>query len=242
MKTIALFHLILGVAFWVNPIFAQNINFEITVLDPNLKKVEDVIVYLVPMDEDNNLERNNTVLVITQINKKFAPYIAVTQLGSSLAFKNQDDFTHHIYSVAGKNRFEFKIKAGKEKNSPILNHIGEVAMGCNIHDWMSGYVLVVDTPYYAKTDENGKVIFDLASRGDYQLVVWHPQLELNDYKFEQMVSVGKKNVGKEVVGKKNVGKNIEKDKPETWLVKLPKALALIPEQENQDEFEFLEVY
>jgi len=227
LKNIALFRLLIASVFFTNVSSVHGQNIVIEVLDPQSVGVGDVVVYLTPLETNTSLPKNTTPLIITQKNKKFAPYLAVTQQGSVLSFNNQDDFTHHIYSVAGKNRFEFKIKAGKDKTSPILNHAGEIAMGCNIHDWMSGYVLVVDTPYYGKTNIQGKVTFDLSFDGKYQVVVWHPQLELANYRFEKVIEVKPMT---------------QSSAPLAWKVNLPKTLLPVPEQENQDEFEFLEGY
>ena len=196
---------------------------EIQVLDPSKNGVEQLVVYLVPLKQQV-LATNNQPLIIRQKDKAFAPYVTVAQKGQQLSFKNQDDITHHIYSVSGENRFSFKIKAGKEKLSPRLEHAGEVAMGCNIHDWMSGFVLVVDTPYYAQTDNNGVARLELAQDGEYRLVVWHPELTTENYQIEQVITVS----------------NIDKDN--VWKIKLADPLQPSPEQENQDEFDFLEGY
>ena len=223
--------LLVNVLLFIPFSLAQIVSVE--VMSPNSIGVEHMVVYLVPVDKQQNLAVNNKPIfvgkkaigqqVIAQKNKAFAPYITVTQKGQQLSFQNQDDITHHIYSVSGENRFSFKIKAGKEKVSPILEHSGEVAMGCNIHDWMSGFVLVVDTPYYSQTDNNGIATLELAAGGEYRLVVWHPQLPTENYQIEQLISVPNNKISE-------------------WHIKLPVELLSMPEQENQDEFDFLEGY
>ncbi|MCJ8319730.1 MAG: hypothetical protein MJK12_08850 [Colwellia sp.] len=224
--------LLVNVVFVIPMSLAQQVKVE--VIDPNAIGVEHMVVYLEPVNKPQNVVINSKPLlvekhvvgqtVIAQKDKAFIPYITVTQKGQQLSFQNQDDITHHIYSVSGKNRFSFKIKAGKEKSSPVLEHTGEVAMGCNIHDWMSGFVLVVDTPYYAQTDDNGIATLDLATGGEYQLVVWHPQLPTKNYQIAQLITVS------------------NNDEDNEWKIKLPVHLLAIPEQENQDEFDFLEGY
>jgi len=200
---------------------AQQVNIQ--VIDPSSTGVAQLVVYLVPLKQQQ-LRLNNQPLIIRQKDKAFAPYVTVAQKGQQLSFQNQDDITHHIYSVSGENRFSFKIKAGKEKLSPMLEHEGEVAMGCNIHDWMSGYVLVVDSPYYTQTDDNGIAQLELSHDGEYRLVVWHPQLATKNYKVEQVISVP------------------NNEQNNTWQIKLAAPLNTEPEQENQDEFDFLEGY
>jgi len=232
LKMLKLFLLLASAILFTPLSFAQQVKVE--VIDPNAIGVEHMVVYLISHNKQPNLVINNEPLyvgkkttgknVIAQKNKAFIPYVTVTQKGQQLSFQNQDDITHHIYSVSGKNRFSFKIKSGKEKASPVFEHTGEVAMGCNIHDWMSGFVLVVDTPYYGQTDNEGIATFELATGGEYQLVVWHPQLPTKNYQIEQRITVP------------------NNDRSNEWQIKLPVHLLTIPEQENQDEFDFLEGY
>jgi hypothetical protein len=47
-------------------------------------------------------------------------------------------------------------------------------LGCNIHDGMLGYILVVDTPYFGLTDGNGSLQLD-APQGEYAIHVWTPR-------------------------------------------------------------------
>jgi len=50
-----------------------------------------------------------------------------------------------------------------------------VTLGCNIHDWMIGYVLVVPTPFFGKSDAGGAVRLRELPAGSYELRAWHPQ-------------------------------------------------------------------
>ncbi|MBL4910685.1 MAG: hypothetical protein JKX78_11830 [Alteromonadaceae bacterium] len=194
---------------------------------PNKSVIANLVVFLTPIDLSSIAKATifspQVILqkIIKQKNKKFVPYIDVVQKGQIILFDNNDDITHHIYSVSGKNRFEFKIKGNKNKKSPILNSTGEVAMGCNIHDWMSGYVYVVDTPFFTKTNTNGKAIFNDMPTGQYQLSIWHPQLDVSNNTITQNITIGKQT---------------------SWQITLPKALLPIPKQESEDDFDFLEDY
>lgn len=190
-------------------------------MDSKQSKVEGVIVYLTPENNTLNHALTKHPLIIFQKNKKFTPYIAVLQKGQEINFKNQDDVTHHIYSASGENRFDFKIKAGEQNKSTVITTSGEVAMGCNIHDWMSGYVLAVDTPYFDQTNSQGLSIFKHIPPGSYKLTIWHPQLETQKNEFT---------------------KKVEIHNNYHFKVILPKPLLPIPAQQNQDEFDFLEGY
>mgnify|MGYP003384733356 CR=1 FL=1 len=180
----------------------------------------DMVVYLEPL-EGQLLEKSSKEVVIGQRNKSFTPYISVSQVNSKVNFVNQDDITHHIYSAGSDNKFSFKIKAGQTNSSARFYHETEVAMGCNIHDWMSGFLLVVNTPYFAKTDENGQVVFDIASLGKYKIVVWHPQMQSKNNRL----------IKKEAVLANSAF---------TFILNHP--MAEIPLQESDDDFDFLSDY
>lgn len=135
----------------------------------------NMVVYLEPLAEQV-VPLQSKIVEISQHSKSFIPYISVSQSTSKVNFVNKDDITHHIYSADSENKFSFKIRAGETDSSAHFDHAAEIAMGCNIHDWMSGYLLVVNTPYFAKTDQQGIASFTLNELGKYRVVVWHPQM------------------------------------------------------------------
>lgn len=194
----------------------------VNVIDTRDKDINDIVVYARPIEGIKHLPLNTNALLINQKDKKFSPYITVLQKGQAIKFVNQDDITHHIYSVSGENRFEFKIQSGVEQMTEPMLVAEEIAMGCNIHDWMSGYTLVVDTPYYGKTDDLGQLTFTLPHTGEYVITAWHPQLDVENNTISQLVTVD------------NSINNVT--------IALPKKLLPIPEQKGQDEFNFIEEY
>ncbi len=101
------------------------------------------------------------------------------QQGTKVSFPNSDDVRHHVYSFSFPNNFELKLYHG-EKNEPIgFDHAGVVVLGCNIHDGMLGYLQVVDTPWFAMTEQDGLASVDELPPGDYTLQVWHPDLGMS---------------------------------------------------------------
>ena len=149
---------------------------QIQVNNVNNKPLANMVVYLEPLTGQIVPQQSQTV-EITQESKSFIPYISVSQKATKVNFVNKDDITHHIYSADSENKFSLKIRAGETDSSAHFDHAAEIAMGCNIHDWMSGYLLVVNTPYFAKTDEQGLASFTLSELGKYRVVVWHPQMQ-----------------------------------------------------------------
>lgn len=202
------------------PIHALAQEIKITVLDHQQQPVADIVAYLEPLD-DIKVEPNNEGIEIGQLNKSFTPYISVMQKGSKVTFHNQDDITHHIYSPVGENKFSFKIRSGQSQLKQDFNQVGEIAMGCNIHDWMSGYLLVLDTPYFNKTNAEGVANINISEQGNYRLNIWHPQLMEENNKISMVVDT---------------------TEIQHHTFKLTKAMQTIPEQSNNDDFDFLSEY
>jgi len=192
----------------------------INVLDVNKKPLENMVVYVEPIGHKVSV-KNTKTLEIGQQDKAFVPYISVMQLGNNVEFNNQDNITHHIYSPVGENKFSVKIRSGQKIVKNDFTEAGEVSMGCNIHDWMSGYMLIVDTPFFAKSDKSGHTEIDLDKSGQYKVVVWHPQMQEADNKLSKIINV---NNAMEVT------------------MQLSKPMDAIPSQKNEDDFDFLSDY
>ena len=110
---------------------------------------------------------------IDQVNKEFVPVLSVIQAGTSVVFPNRDNIRHHVYSFSPAKMFELKLYSGQPAEPVIFDKPGIVVLGCNIHDWMISYVVVVDTPYFGKTDASGAVRLEGLPPGEYELKIWH---------------------------------------------------------------------
>lgn len=199
---------------------SQALELEVTVYDHLQSPIKNIVVYIESTDGIELVSTQKTIEV-SQLDKSFTPYISVIQTGNQVRFNNQDDITHHIYSPIGKNKFEFKIFSGQQKTLDSFADTGEIAMGCNIHDWMSGYILVLDTPYFDKTNKQGIALFSIKDKGNYRLTLWHPQINELDQRLIQDMKL-------------NENSKIE--------ITLSKPMAPLPEQKNEDDFDFLSDY
>lgn len=119
--------------------------------------------------------RYRSTATIEQRNREFVPYVTIVQTGTAIEFPNRDPFKHHVYSFSAAKNFEIKLYAGKPAQPVVFDKPGEVALGCNIHDWMEAYILVVDSPYFAKTGSKGRALIANVPPGRYRLRLWHPR-------------------------------------------------------------------
>ncbi len=112
---------------------------------------------------------------IAQQNIQFAPRLLIVPVGATVAFPNLDSVRHHVYSFSTGNRFELRLYGHDETRTYTFNTLGIAAIGCNIHDQMSAYVVVVDTPFAGVTDASGRAVLR-GARGTGELRVWRQDL------------------------------------------------------------------
>lgn len=110
--------------------------------------------------------------MMDQRNSAFVPGVLVVQAGTTVSFPNSDKVRHQVYSFSPAKPFELPLYEGTPLAPVRFDRAGVVVVGCNIHDWMIGYIVVVDTPHFAKTDAQGRVRLDVPA-GRYRLKAWH---------------------------------------------------------------------
>jgi len=115
-------------------------------------------------------------MAMAQKNETFVPGTLVVAKGRTVAFPNLDRVRHSIYSFSKPARFEIELYGRDQTRSHTFPIAGTVALGCNIHDGMRGYLRVVDTPYAGKTDGNGYVTLNGVPAGAATATIWHPRL------------------------------------------------------------------
>lgn len=145
---------------------------EAFVLNPAGQAVADAAVVLEPLAPV--ALRGKPTAAIEQRGREFIPYLTVVQAGTAIDFPNNDTIRHHVYSFSPAKQFEIKLYAGKPGQPILFDKPGTVIIGCNIHDWMEAYVLVVDTPWFAKTGADGRAQLRNVPPGRYRLRLWHP--------------------------------------------------------------------
>lgn len=121
----------------------------------------------------------STVATMDQRQLQFAPEVIAIQTGTTVSFPNHDDVRHHVYSFSHPNAFELKLYHGEAGKHHRFERPGVVVLGCNIHDGMIGYMRVVDTPHFAKSNADGALTIENAVSGRQKLKLWHPDLGMH---------------------------------------------------------------
>jgi plastocyanin len=113
---------------------------------------------------------------LEQTQRRFARRVTVVTTGTEMRFPNRDTVRHHVYSFSPAKTFELKLYTGTPATPVVFDKPGIAVLGCNIHDQMLAWVVIVDTPHHAMTDTQGQLRLDNVPPGSYRLRSWHPGL------------------------------------------------------------------
>ena len=153
---------------------ARAAEYSCTISSTKGEPVADAVVSRVPLDAAEPPGPADAKVEIAQLGQEFTPYVTVVQAGTKVVFPNRDSVQHHVYSLSKPKKFELPLYNPGQAESIVFEIPGLVTIGCNIHDWMISHLVVVPTPWFAKTDAAGAVKIT-APAGRYRLEIWHPR-------------------------------------------------------------------
>jgi plastocyanin len=160
--------LVLAGASWANEIKGK-------VSVQGIKSAENIAVY-VDMIADKKFDPPKDHVVIDQRKMSFLPHVVAVQQGATVDFLNSDPVGHKVYwpSISGNKKLAHNLGTWPqgEKKPFQFNDLGTASLLCNVHPEMSGYVVVVPTPYFAVTDKDGNFEIKNIPAGKYTLKTW----------------------------------------------------------------------
>lgn len=162
----------------------------VSVRGPNGAPVADAVVTIRLAGRATPAAAGGGSYTVDQKNIQFHPFVLVVPVGSNVSFPNLDPVRHHVYSFSPAKRFELKLYAREQNRSVRFDKAGVVALGCNIHDQMTAFIDVVDTPWAAKTDGAGNVTLSGVPAGQVVVTVWHPYLRAPGNQVTKQIAVG----------------------------------------------------
>jgi len=179
MKRLSLFVTIFSlglsaICFSVSGSAAGTNKLYISVKDQNGIPLRDAVIMVYPKTGFSGAVRFPWRNIMNQKDISFQPGTLIVPQGSTVGFPNYDRVRHSVYSFSPAARFELSLYGRDQSRSYRFSKPGPVALGCNIHDEMKGYIRVVDTPFAAKTNHNGRLLIDDLPTGGAQVKVWHP--------------------------------------------------------------------
>jgi len=117
-------------------------------------------------------------VTIDQKNCRYHPHVFGLRVNQTLEIVNSDPTLHNIHALP-KGNAEFNngqpIQGMKTEHKFTAKEI-MVPFKCDVHGWMNAYVGVVDNPYFAVTDKDGKFSLKGLPPGTYTIEAWHEKL------------------------------------------------------------------
>lgn len=153
---------------------AASAEFKLT--DAKGAPVADAVVSLVPLDTPAKFSPPAEPLVIAQQGQEFIPTVTAIVVGTTVRFPNQDTVAHQVYSLSLPKKFALPLYKPGTAGTVTFDHPGVVALGCNIHDWMLAYVVILETPWFAVSHPTGTVTVSEVPPGRYRAEIWHARL------------------------------------------------------------------
>ncbi|UJS16124.1 MAG: carboxypeptidase regulatory-like domain-containing protein [Candidatus Jettenia sp.] len=152
----------------------DNKQSEELVINGESKGIKNVVVSLVDIAAGKKAEV--TTAVLDQKECLFIPHVLAVSIGSSVDLLNSDNVMHNLHSWSIKNPGFNEGVSGGGKMTKKFDIPEMVKITCDVHKWMSAFIVVKANPYFAVTDENGSFKIENVPAGSYKIEAWQEKL------------------------------------------------------------------
>jgi plastocyanin len=116
-------------------------------------------------------------LTLDQRGCRFVPHVQAAPAGSTVALLNGDPILHNVHGWTGvATAFNVPMPNPGQRVERPLARPGPVRVGCDVHAWMSAWILVVDTPFHAVSDGEGRFAIQGVPPGRHTAIAWHERM------------------------------------------------------------------
>ena len=144
------------------------------VINGESKGIKNVVVSLVDIASGKKIEAVTAAL--DQKECLFIPHVLAIPVGSSVDLLNSDNVMHNLHSWAIKNAAFNEGVSGGGILTKKFDFAEVVKITCDVHKWMSAFIMVKTNPYFAVTDENGNFKIENVPAGKYKIEAWQEKL------------------------------------------------------------------
>jgi len=116
-------------------------------------------------------------LFLDNENCAFVPHVQVAPVGSEILLLNSDPILHDVHARLGSDTlFNEGLPTWRQVRKQ-LTRAGIIRIECEVlHTWMSAYIVVTSSPYFAVTDAKGQFVIESVIPGSYEIEAWHEKL------------------------------------------------------------------
>jgi plastocyanin len=111
-------------------------------------------------------------VVLDQRNLTFSPHVLAVRVGSTVDFPNNDRVFHNVFSFRDGKRFDLGMYPVGVLRRVTFNQVGLSRIFCNIHPNMAAYVMTLDSPYFAVSNDDGTLTIPSVAQGMYRYHAW----------------------------------------------------------------------
>jgi plastocyanin len=137
--------------------------------------LHDFIVYIDQPLAEKPVPPATPIQMVVQKNASFSPHILPILVGTTVEWPNRDDIYHNAFSFSEAKPFDLGMYKDKVK-SLTFDKPGRVDVFCSIHKDMHCVILVLENPYFAATDAQGRYKIMNVPAGTYKLHAWHERM------------------------------------------------------------------
>ena len=141
------------------------------------ERSSNVVVWLRPLDVPAPALATSKRYEMSQKDKQFHPHVLAIPVGASVSFPNLDPLFHNVFSLYKGERFDLGLYEAGSSRAVRFERPGVSFIFCNIHPQMSAYVIALETPYFAVSDDKGDVRIPAVPAGRYRMEVWYERAE-----------------------------------------------------------------
>ena len=173
-----------------------NIPDDSLVVDPKTKGIANVFVYLPKADKVHPKlkESEKKEVDFDQKGCRFIPHALFVRTDQVVLVKSSDNCAHNTRTVPLKNQpLNYSLTPNDRTGVPFKNRLPErlpIEVQCNIHNWMKARWLILDHPYGAISNGQGKFMISDLPAGDHELVLWHESVGYVNKKYKVTVAAG----------------------------------------------------
>lgn len=114
--------------------------------------------------------------VMDQLKLSFVPHVLPVLVGTKVAFPNSDEVRHNVFSPSPAKRFNLGTYPRGVTKSVVFDKPGLIELLCNVHAEMSGYIVVLETPYVAHVAADGTYVLKNVPPGPHDIAAWREEL------------------------------------------------------------------